>query len=65
MYTVSCGKSHDTSRDLGRFETFEQAEAKARQAGAVGAGQLSGHAHVYDVDGREGDDNYGIWIEED
>jgi hypothetical protein len=63
MYIVSCSKAHDTPRILGRFETFEQALNCVHQAGAIGDGQQSGEDRIYDVDGHEGDDNYGIWIE--
>jgi hypothetical protein len=47
----------------GAFQTLEQAEAAARKAGAIGEGERSGRDLVFDVEGHEGEDDYGIWIE--
>jgi hypothetical protein len=63
-YTVSYSKAHEITRLIGTFNTPEEAETAARKAGAVGEGQNAGGCRVYDVDGHEEDDDYGIWIEE-
>jgi len=62
-YTVSYSKAHEAARTIGKFEDFEAAEAAACKAGAIGDGQKSGRSRVYEVEGHEGDDDYGIWIE--
>ena len=34
MYTVTYSKAHDTAREIGQFESLEDAMAAAYQAGA-------------------------------
>ena len=63
-YVVHCSKAHQLPRQIdGEFETLAQAEAAARKAGAIGNGERYGSDLVYDVEGHEGEDDYGIWIE--
>lgn len=62
-YIVTSSTKTNGNREIGRYEDFESAEAAARNAGAIGEPQGSGRDYVYDVDGHEGDDAYGLWIE--
>jgi hypothetical protein len=63
-YVVHYSQAHQLPRQIGGlFETLAQAEAAARRVGAIGDGERSGHHLVYDVEGHEGEDDYGIWIE--
>jgi hypothetical protein len=63
-YVVHYSQAHELPRQIGdAFQTFEQAEAAARKAGAIGEGERSGRDLVFDVEGHEGEDDYGIWIE--
>ena len=63
-YIVHYSRAHQLPRQIdGAFETLAQAMAAARKAGAVGDGERSGHDLVYDVEGHEGEDDCGIWIE--
>lgn len=63
-FTVSYSKAHEARREIGQFDSMDEAEAAARKAGAVGQGQKSGRDTVYDVNDHEGDDSYAIWIEQ-
>ena len=63
-YIVHYSEAHQLPRQIGgAFETLAQAEAAARKAGAIGNGERCGSDLVYDVEGHEGEDDYGIWIE--
>ena len=62
-YVVHYSQAHQLPRQIGPFETLAQAEDAARKFGAIGDGERSGHDLVYDVEGHEGEDDYGIWIE--
>jgi hypothetical protein len=62
-YTVSYSKAHEAAREIGQFDSLDEAQEAARAAGAIGEGQKSGKSRVYDVAGHKGDDDYGIWIE--
>ena len=63
-YVVHCSRAHRLPRQIGgAFQTLAQAEAAARKAGAIGNGERSGRDLVFDVEGHEGENDYGIWIE--
>ena len=63
-YTVHYSEAHQLPHRIGgSFKTLAQAEAAARKAGAIGNGERSGSNLVYDVEGHEAEDDYGIWIE--
>jgi hypothetical protein len=63
-YVVHYSQAQQLPRQIGgAFQTLEQAEAAARKAGAIGEGERSGRDLVFDVEGHEREDDYGIWIE--
>ena len=63
QYVVHYSRAHQLPRQIGgTFQTLTQAEAAARKAGAIGTGQRSGRDLVFEVEGHEGEDDYGIWI---
>ena len=63
-YTVHCSEARRLPHRIGgAFKTLAQAEAAARKAGEIGNGERSGSNLVYDVEGHEAEDDYGIWIE--
>ncbi len=63
-YVVHYSQAHQLPRQIGGpFETLAQAVAAARKIGAIGDGEPSGHDLVYDLEGHEGEDDCGIWIE--
>ena len=63
-YVVQYSQAHQLPCRIGGvFETLAEAKAAARKAGAIGDGERCGHDLVYDVEGHEGEDDYGIWIE--
>jgi hypothetical protein len=63
IYIVTYSKALELLIELGRFESLDDATVTARAAGAVGDGQRSGGDRVYEVEGREGNDDFAIWIE--
>lgn len=63
-YVVHYSQAPQLPHQIGDpFESLAQAEAAARKAGAIGDGEPSGHDLVYDLDGHEGENDCGIWIE--
>jgi hypothetical protein len=63
-YLVHYSEAHRLPRQIGSvFETLAQAEVAAREVGATGVGERSGNDLVYDIEGNEGEEDYGIWIE--
>jgi len=63
IYIVTYSKALELPIKLGRFESLDDATTAARAAGAVGDGALCGEDRVYDVGGREGNDDFAIWID--
>lgn len=63
MIIVSYSKAHEMAREIGQYDTMDEAEEAARAAGAVGEAEKNGRDYIYNVEGHEGDDDYGIWIE--
>lgn len=64
MFVIHYSKAHEVAERVGEFDTFAQAVTAACRAGAVGEPQQTGdNGWVFDVDGHEDDDDYGIWID--
>jgi hypothetical protein len=63
IYIVTYSKALELPIKLGRFESLDDATTAARAAGAVGDSQRCGEDRMYGVEGREGNDDFAIWIE--
>ena len=50
-------------KSTARSRPWRKPWRRRAKAGAIGDGERSGHDLVYDVEGHEGEDDYGIWIE--
>ena len=63
IYIVTYSEALKLPIELGRFGSLDDATTAARAAGAVGDEARCGEDCAYDVKGREGNDDFAIWID--